>query len=46
MNGNDHDSQHELLCAYILGETSEEQTREIASALAASAELRAQRVEL
>jgi Ca-activated chloride channel family protein len=46
MNGNDHDSQHELLCAYILGETSEEQTREIESALAASAELRAQRVEL
>ncbi|MEO2163345.1 MAG: von Willebrand factor type A domain-containing protein [bacterium] len=46
MNANDHDPMHELLCAYILGETSEEQTREVETALAASAELRAQRVEL
>ena len=46
MNANDHDPMHELLCAYILGETSEEQTLEIETALAASAELRAQRVEL
>ncbi|MDP6740200.1 MAG: von Willebrand factor type A domain-containing protein [Planctomycetota bacterium] len=46
MNANDHDSMHELLCAYILGETSQEQTLEIETALAASAELRAQRVEL
>ena len=46
MNANDHDSMHELLCAYILGETSKEQTLEIETALAASTELRVQRVEL
>ena len=46
MNTNDHDPMHELLCAYILGEASEEQIQEIETALADSAELRAQRVEL
>ncbi|MDE0914390.1 MAG: von Willebrand factor type A domain-containing protein [Planctomycetota bacterium] len=46
MNTNDQDPMHELLCAYILGEASEEQIQEIETALADSAELRAQRVEL
>ena len=42
----DHDRTHELLCAWILGETSEEEAREVQAALEASPELRAERERL
>ena len=46
MNAAEHDRNHELLCAWILGETSAEETREVEQALAASPALRAERERL
>ena len=41
-----NEEQYELLCAYILGETNEHERAEIEAALAASAELRAEKERL
>jgi len=46
MNAAEHDRNHELLCAWILGEASAEEAREVELALAASPELRAERERL
>jgi len=46
MNASYDESMHELLCAYILGEASGDQIQEVETALAGSAELRAQRLQL